>query len=164
MLTEAARPVGPFGKVHLTYEIGSSNPCTVTNWRFGLTKLRNLYKIIHLSFDLVSFLYSLEGNWGKIYCGAFCLAYGKACLYLHLRAVFVSLSKPREIKIIIPTPRTSVVFRSDGKGIGFRKQLLCFSTQTPDILIIVAHVNPLSPSIHIRILQTDLHTFPYRIS
>ena len=25
-------------------------------------------------------------------------------------------------------------------------------------------VNPLSPNIHIQILQTDLHTFPYRIS
>ena len=25
-------------------------------------------------------------------------------------------------------------------------------------------VNPLSPNIHIQILQTDLHTFPHRIS
>ena len=25
-------------------------------------------------------------------------------------------------------------------------------------------VNPLSPSIHMQILQTDLHTFPWRIS
>ena len=57
---------------------------------------------------------------------------------MHLRAVFVSLSKPTEIEFIIQTPRTSFVFRFDGKGIGFRKQLLCFSTQEPDILIIVA--------------------------
>ena len=27
-----------------------------------------------------------------------------------------------------------------------------------------AFINPLSPSIHIQILQTDLHTFPYRMS
>ena len=25
-------------------------------------------------------------------------------------------------------------------------------------------INPLSPNVHIQILQTDLHTFPYRIS
>ena len=71
-------------------------------------------------------VYSLEGNWGKVYCGASCVARGEACLCLQLRAVFVSLSKPTEIKFIIQTPRTSVVFRSDGKGIGFRKQFLCF--------------------------------------
>ena len=99
-----------------------------------------MYEIIHPSFDLVSFVYSLEKNWEKVYCGTFCVAHGEACLYLHLRAVFVSLSKPTEIKFIVQTPRTSVVFHSDGKGIVFRKQLLCFSTQTPDILIIIAQV------------------------
>ena len=30
--------------------------------------------------------------------------------------------------------------------------------------IIIFCFNPLSPSIHIQILQTDLHTFPLRIS
>ena len=84
---------------------------------FALTNYRDLYEIIHPSFDLVSVVYSLEENWGKVYCGAFCLARGEACLCLHLRAVFVSLSKPTEIK-----------------------QLLCFSTQIPDILIIIVQV------------------------
>ena len=30
--------------------------------------------------------------------------------------------------------------------------------------MIILSFNPLSPSIHIQILQTDLHTFPFRIS
>ena len=33
-----------------------------------------------------------------------------------------------------------------------------------NVLSCVVFINPLSPSIHIQILQTDLHTFPLRIS
>ena len=49
----------------------------------------------------------------------------------------------------------------------------CFLLDKPisffDILIAITVIvakalNPLSPSIHMQILQTDLHTFPQRIS
>ena len=30
-------------------------------------------------------------------------------------------------------------------------------------IIVILSFNPLSPSIHIQILQTDLHTFPYEL-
>ena len=39
---------------------------------------------------------------------------------------------------------------------------LCAATKYP--LFIPRVINPLSPSIHKQILQTDLHTFPLRIS
>ena len=38
------------------------------------------------------------------------------------------------------------------------------SLQRMSILLCLQQVNPLSPNIHIQILQTDLHTFPSRIS
>ena len=37
-----------------------------------------------------------------------------------------------------------------------------FSLEKLALLCSLKEVNPLSPSIHIRILQTDLHTFPWR--
>ena len=30
-------------------------------------------------------------------------------------------------------------------------------------ILLKAHIDPLSPNIHIQILQTDLYTFPYRM-
>ena len=38
------------------------------------------------------------------------------------------------------------------------------SLQRMSILLCLQQVNPLSPNIHIQILQTDLHRFPSRIS
>ena len=32
------------------------------------------------------------------------------------------------------------------------------------VQLYISFLNPLSPNIHIQILQTDLYTFPYRIS